>query len=113
MIGLIDKDTRELVAVVYSVEGYDLSQFDQIAVDVDPREYIWDIAAESLVPRPATTGERADEDLRGSQRWQAIKTATPSQIRNWIDANVQNLSDAREVLALLVLAVQSLMSKAR
>lgn len=113
MIGLIDKQTRELYAIVNSIDGYNMAVFDQVDIAVDPRTHIWDVATETMTPRPIRTRERAKEALVGSNQWQAIRTATPVQIRSWLASNVTNLTEAREVLALLVLAVQALSARDR
>jgi len=46
--------------------------------------------------------------LDSDARWAAVRTATPAQIDTWLTANVTNLTQAREVLRVLILAVRKL-----
>jgi len=55
-----------------------------------------------------------DEDnLNNDSKWQAIQTATPAQIQTWLTNNVTNLTEARDVLKILILAVRKLNEKVK
>jgi hypothetical protein len=108
MIGLIDKASRDLVAIVNSTDGYDLSLYDTVEVTGDPREVRWNKATEQLVPRPPSPAEETDGALAADPRWQALRGASPAQIDAWLTNNVTNLAQARQVLKFLLLAVQKL-----
>lgn len=53
--------------------------------------------------------ERADKEAitRGDKQ-RPLLEMTPAQIRTWIDSNVRNLSEAKDVLATLAVAVSVL-----
>lgn len=46
--------------------------------------------------------------LRTDPRWQALRTATPQQIDDWLNANMTTLASARQVFKILLLAVKKL-----
>lgn len=55
-----------------------------------------------------TVGDAIDTAFAADPRWQAIQSATPQQIDNWLTANVTNVAQARQVLRVLILAVRRL-----
>lgn len=112
MIGLISIATGELVAIVASTSGYDMTLYTTVEVTGDPTQWRWDAQAKRLVPRSATPSEQTAAELESNPRWQAMKTATPAQVEAWLNNNVTDLASARRVLTLLVMAVQ-LLAKTR
>lgn len=108
MIGLIEIASGELVAIVESTSGYDMTLYTTIVIVGDPLSLRWDRALQQLVPRPPSAAETTQASLDADPRWQAMRTATPAQIEAWLTSNVTDLASARRVLKLLVLAVQIL-----
>lgn len=106
MLTLIDKVSRQVVAVVASTDGYDLALYDTAAPPPNTLEWRWDVASESWQPRPPTPLEETEADLAASPRFQALKEATPAEVDAWLDANVTDLASARRCLAVLVKAIQ-------
>lgn len=53
-------------------------------------------------------GDAIDLAFADDPRWQALQSATPAQIDNWLTANVTTIAQARSVLRLLLLAVRRL-----
>lgn len=106
MIGLIEIASGDLVAIVDSTAGYDMTRYTTVTVTGDPTAWRWDKATQQLVPRPLSAGEVTQADLEADPRWQAMRTATPAQVETWLAANVTDLASARRVLKLLVMAVQ-------
>lgn len=109
MFGIVDKVTRQCVALVEDPAGYDPALYDTVAGPVgDPTQWRWDVATESWVNAPPSPSGETAAALEADPRWQAIKTATPDQVETWLTNNVTNLASARRVLKILVLAVQKL-----
>lgn len=55
-----------------------------------------------------TVGDAIDMTFEADPRWVALKGATPTQIDNWLTTNVTNITQARTVLRILILAVRKL-----
>lgn len=80
---------------------------------VDDREVqAWIIAGNTIIePDPPPPPSQEDLDLaaaKGDAKLEAVKTMTPAQIRNWVDTNVTNLAQAKDLLATLAVAVSIL-----
>lgn len=56
----------------------------------------------------ATKQAQAAADAKADAKLAALADMSPSQVRAWIAANVTNLSDAKDVLATLAIAVSIL-----
>jgi len=108
MITLIDKTTREAVAVVFSTNGYDMSLYDIAGPPPENTGWIWDVPTETWIVRPPNEREQTALALDADTRWQAMKTASPQQVETWLSNNVTDLASARAVLKILVLAIQNL-----
>lgn len=107
MIGLIRKMDGAWVAAVVSTDGYDLTLYDAVELPPgDPAQWKW--TGSAFVPRDPTPAEATEAALTDDPRWQAMKAATPQQVENYLAENVTNLAQAREVLKVLILAVQRL-----
>jgi hypothetical protein len=94
--------------IVHSTDGYDLTGLAVVAVPDPARDYAWDKATQTFVPRPLTPAEETAAAMEADPRWQAMKTATPAQIEAWLTANTTTLAEVRRVLKILILAVQML-----
>jgi hypothetical protein len=67
-----------------------------------------DVAAEAA---ELATGQQQVQDIaaaRQNAKLQALATRTPAQVQAWVDANVNNLADAKDVLSTLAVAVSVL-----
>ena len=107
MIGLVDKTTRQCVALVSDPIAYDLAQYDQVPGPAgDPTSWRWDVTTETWVVRPPTPAEGTAADLDTDPRWQALREASPAQVEAWLSANVTDLASARRVLKILALGLQ-------
>lgn len=110
MIQLEHRTTGD-VALVESTDGYDLTVWRVAASGVpDPNaaRLVWDRAAKAFVPRAPRPAEVTAAAIEADARWAALRGASPEQIDAWLATNVQTLQDARRVLRLLILAVQTL-----
>jgi hypothetical protein len=57
-----------------------------------------------------TVGDEIDMAFDADARWQAVRTATVAQIDTWLTNNVTNITQARAVLRMLILAIRRLTS---
>ena len=63
----------------------------------------------TIVRQIARTKEAdARAELNASALWAQLEGATPAQIRNWMSNNVTSLTEAHEVLTLILLALRAL-----
>ena len=109
MYAIVDKTSRECLCFSHSTNGYDPADYDFRALPTgDPQAWAWDVATDDFIPRPLTLREKTDAALATDSRWQTIKSATPSEIEAWLNANVTDLASARVVMKILVMAVQKL-----
>jgi hypothetical protein len=107
MYALILKADSTLDSFVNSTDGYDLELYDVYELpEGDPGQWAWNGTA--IVQRAPTASEETNAALEADPRWQAMKSASPQQVENWLAANVTDLASARRVLKILVLAVQRL-----
>jgi hypothetical protein len=105
---LIDEATNELVGIVISTSGIDLTGLRIVEpVPRPPHDYRWNPVTSEFDPRPPN----AAEDLKGDPFWTALRDATPRQIDNWLTGNVTNLAEARRVLKLILLALRALRAR--
>jgi len=104
MKAIIDSEGR--CTVVYSTDGYDLTGCTVVNAPAPIERYVWD--GTQFAPRPPTPAEETDAALEADARWQALKNASPAQIDAWLASNVTTISQARQVLKILTLAVQRL-----
>ena len=49
---------------------------------------------------------KASVALKANSIFQAIEAMSPSEIKNWVDANVNNIDDVRKVLTILILGLK-------
>lgn len=109
MYALIDKASNTVAAFTTDPSGYDLSLYDVVVVPAGtPHDWVWD--GTQFVTRPPTAAEVTANAMEGDARWQALRTATPAQITAWLNVNVTDLASAREVLRILVLALQRVLN---
>lgn len=109
MYALIDKASNTLAAYTSDPSGYDLSLYNVVAAPAgNLRDWVWD--GTQFVTRPPTAAEVTANAMEGDARWQALRTATPAQITAWLNVNVTDLASAREVLRILVLALQRVLN---
>lgn len=106
MFALIRKSDNVIVAFVETTNGYDLAEYTALAVTGDATQLTWDGA--QLVQRPPTPSEEVAAAFDSDPRWVALQSATPTQIDNWLTANVTNIAQARAVLRVLLLAIRKL-----
>ena len=104
MYALIHRATNTLQAFVETPAGYDPAEFDALPFDGDPLSVIWDGA--TFIARPPTPAEETEIALGDDARWQAMRSASPAQVESWLTSNVTDLTSARRVLKLLILAIQ-------
>jgi hypothetical protein len=108
MYGLIRRADSVLVAFVETPDGYDLAEFDAIAVAGDPARLSWNGA--QFTQRNLTAAEQSRVEIEADQLWAQLDTATPQAIQSWLTANVTDLASARRVLRFILLALKLLRS---
>lgn len=109
MYALIDKASNTVAAFTTDPSGYDLSLYNVVAAPAgSPGNWVWNGA--QFVARPPTAAEVTANAMEGDARWQALRTATPAQVSAWLNANVTDLASTREVLRILVLALQRVLN---
>lgn len=104
----------DIEQIVGSTEGVDLTGMTVIDnVPEPPHEYVWNKVTQQFDPRPPTDGEATRATLNSDTRWSALKNATPQQIDTWLQNNVTNLAEARQVLGLILRAIRVLAADGR
>jgi hypothetical protein len=106
---LLEHRTTGEGILVDDTDGYDIeSEWRVVSTDEQPTGKRWHRATQSWVERSKSPGEETRDALEADPRWRDLRAATPAQIEAWLAANTTNLAQARQVLKLLVLAVQLL-----
>lgn len=109
MYALIQKSDNELLAIVSSLDGYDMSLYTiREDIPANHTDWVWSKGTSSWVPRTPTDSEATRAALLQDQRWAALRNASGAQIDAWLESNVTNLAQARQVLGLLLRAVRVL-----
>ena len=61
-----------------------------------------------IAPKPDTPDEADAKVARGNSKLAALAKLTPAQTQTWVNANVNTLADAKDVIATLAVAVSVL-----
>lgn len=61
-----------------------------------------------IAPKPDTPDEADAKVARGNNKVAALARLTPPQVQAWVNANVNTLADAKDVIATLAVAVSVL-----
>lgn len=108
MKALVNED-GELVSVVSDTLRQNLAGLTVVDNVPEPvHNYQWSKATQRFVPRPPTDNEETDAALEADDHWQALKGASPAQIDDYLMSNAANPAQARQVLKIIILAVQRL-----
>lgn len=61
-----------------------------------------------IPPRPDTPDEADAKAAKGNGKLAALAKLTPAQVQTWVNANVNTLADAKDVISTLAIAVSVL-----
>jgi len=61
-----------------------------------------------IAPRPDTPDEADAKAAKGNGKLAALAKLTPAQVQTWVNANVNTLADAKDVISTLAIAVSVL-----
>jgi hypothetical protein len=107
--GPMPSDPAELTAdyLAAMVDGLPRMRPADAVVDLDQlrADYQAALDAEAAKAQMAAADKTAQDTIRADNRLRNLLTATPQQIEAYIDNNVTNLAQAKEVLGLLALGL--------
>jgi hypothetical protein len=101
MKGLINKSTNTLEFIVEDLSGYDLSLYDIIDINDNPVEIIWENG--NIRNRPETPNKKLIRKLNEKPFWNIFKESDVDELEAWLDSNMNNMQNAREIIKTIVL----------
>lgn len=113
MIALIDNATNEIVVIVESIDGYDMTGLREEPGPSDLNTQMWDSTTSGWVTKPPTSFEETKGAWNANSDWVLLKNASPTQINNWVDTNInaldlETINNLKRVTKLTLLAIQTL-----
>jgi hypothetical protein len=101
MKGLVNKSTNILEEIVEDLSGYDLTIYNVIDIEDDPVDVIWE--NNTISRRPETPNKRLKRRLTEKPFWNIFKESNVDELEAWLDSNMNNMQNAREIIKTIVL----------